>query len=182
MAEQIETKAAKAINCLERGLEDALAVMALPGKYRKRLKSTNMQKRLIQEVRRRERVIRIFPDEGSALRLMGVLPAEIHEEWQGRRYPGVPGRVESRFHISVIAQAQIGPSYRVPCPVSRQKVLVGQSLIRSPYRVLCDWRSISIANNSREAYTGNTVGRMGGVPPQSKVVPNQVNKTRRQGQ
>ena len=60
--------------------------MALPNKYRKRLKSTNMQERLIQEIRRRERVVRIFPNEASALRLMGALLAEIHEEWQGRRY------------------------------------------------------------------------------------------------
>ena len=60
--------------------------MALPGKYRKRLKSTNMQERQIQEIRRRERVVRIFPNEASALRLMGALLAEIHEEWQGRRY------------------------------------------------------------------------------------------------
>lgn len=86
LAEQMEKKASKAIDCLERGLEDSLAVMALPGKYRKRLKSTNMQERLIQEIRRRERVVRIFPNEASALRLMGALLAEIHEEWQGRRY------------------------------------------------------------------------------------------------
>jgi len=86
LAAQMENKATKAIDCLERGLEDALAVLALPNKYRRRLKSTNMQERLIQEIRRRERVIRIFPNEDSALRLMGALLAEIHEEWQGRRY------------------------------------------------------------------------------------------------
>lgn len=86
LAEQMEKKAHKAIDCLERGLEDSLAVMALPGKYWKRLKSTNMQERLIQEIRRRERVVRIFPNEASALRLMGALLAEIHEDWQGRRY------------------------------------------------------------------------------------------------
>jgi transposase-like protein len=86
LAEQMELKAAKAIECLENGLEDGLAVMALPNKYWRRLKSSNMQERLIQEIRRRERVIRIFPNEDSALRLMGALLAEIHEEWQGRRY------------------------------------------------------------------------------------------------
>lgn len=86
LAQHMEKKAGKAIDCLERGLEDALAVLALPGKYRKRMKSSNMQERLIQEVRRRERVIRIFPSEESAERLMGALLAEIHEDWQGRRY------------------------------------------------------------------------------------------------
>ena len=86
LAEQMESSAAKAIRCLESGLEDALAVMALPAKYRRRMKSTNMQERLIQEVRRRERVIRIFPNEASALRLIGAVLAEINEEWQVRRY------------------------------------------------------------------------------------------------
>ncbi|RMH22281.1 MAG: IS256 family transposase [Gammaproteobacteria bacterium] len=86
LMDELENKAPRAVTCLEEGLEDALAVLALPEKYRRRLKSTNMQERLIQEIRRRERVIRIFPNEDSAERLIGALLAEIHEEWQGRRY------------------------------------------------------------------------------------------------
>ena len=86
LAEQLDKRAARAVDCLDNGLEDALAVYALPAKYRRRLKSTNMQERLIQEVRRRERVIRIFPNEASVLRLIGALLAEFHEEWQGRKY------------------------------------------------------------------------------------------------
>ena len=86
LMDELEAKAPTAVVCLEDGLEDALAVLALPEKYRRRLKSTNMQERLIQEIRRRERVIRIFPNEASAHRLIGALLAEIHEEWQGRRY------------------------------------------------------------------------------------------------
>jgi len=86
LMDEMEDQAPKVVACLESGLEDALAVMALPEKYRRRMKSTNMQERLNQEVRRRERVIRIFPNEESALRLVGALLAEINEEWQGRRY------------------------------------------------------------------------------------------------
>ncbi len=86
LAEQLDKRAARAIECLENGMEDALAVYYLPAKYRRRLKSTNMQERLIQEVRRRERVIRIFPNEASVLRLIGALLAEFHEEWQCRKY------------------------------------------------------------------------------------------------
>ena len=86
LMDEMEGKAPRAVACLEDGLEDALAVLALPEQYRRRLKSTNMQERLIQEIRRRERVIRIFPNEASAHRLIGALLAEIHEEWQGRRY------------------------------------------------------------------------------------------------
>ena len=86
LAGQLDKRAARTIECLENGLEDALALYALPAKYRRRLKSTNMQERLIQEVRRRERVIRIFPNEDSVLRLIGALLAEFHEEWQCRKY------------------------------------------------------------------------------------------------
>lgn len=46
-----------------------------------------MLERLIEEVRRRERVIRIFPDERSPWRLLGALLTEQHELWiTGRRW------------------------------------------------------------------------------------------------
>ena len=54
--------ASEAIQVLREGVLDATAVLALPEKYRKRLRTTNMVERLIQEVRRREKVIRIFPN------------------------------------------------------------------------------------------------------------------------
>ena len=63
-----------------------MAVMSLPDKYRKRLRSTNMQERLNEEVRRCERVIRIFPNDESALRLISTLLAEQNEIWQERKY------------------------------------------------------------------------------------------------
>jgi len=84
--EEFEKKAPKAVACLEEAFEDAMAVMALPEKYRKRLRTTNMQERLNEEIRRRERVIRIFPNDDSAKRLIGALLAEINEQWQDRRY------------------------------------------------------------------------------------------------
>lgn len=84
--ERFSRIAAKSVECLTVGFEDAMAVMTLPEKYRKRLKSTNMQERLNEEIRRRERVIRIFPNSDSALRLIGSLLAEQNEVWQERRY------------------------------------------------------------------------------------------------
>lgn len=66
---------------VEAGLEDAIAVLALPAKYRRRLRTTNMVERLIKEIRRRERVIRIFPNSASAERLIGALLQEQHEQW-----------------------------------------------------------------------------------------------------
>jgi transposase-like protein len=84
---EIEENAPAALEVLEDGLFDATAVLALPGKYRRRLRTTNMVERFIEEIRRREKVIRIFPNLGSVERLVGALCAETHEEWStGRRY------------------------------------------------------------------------------------------------
>ena len=58
-----------------------MAVMAIPEHYRRRLRSTNMVERLNEEIRRRERVIRIFPNETSALRLLGAVLMEHDEQW-----------------------------------------------------------------------------------------------------
>jgi transposase-like protein len=87
LREQLEEKAPSALDTLEDGFYEATAVLALPEKYRKRLRTTNMLERFIQEIRRREKVIRIFPNMDSAYRLIGALCAEAHEEWStGRRY------------------------------------------------------------------------------------------------
>jgi transposase-like protein len=87
VAGELEKRAEAALEVLEEGLIDATAVLALPGKYRRRLRTTNMVERFIEEIRRREKVIRIFPNRKSAYRLVGALCAETHEEWStGRRY------------------------------------------------------------------------------------------------
>ncbi|WP_035902505.1 IS256 family transposase, partial [Legionella geestiana] len=84
--EAFGSKVPKAVACLEEAFEDAMAIMAIPAKYRKRFRTTNMQERLNEELRRRERVIRIFPNDASVHRLLGALLAEINEQWQARRY------------------------------------------------------------------------------------------------
>jgi len=85
--ETYQDKIPKAIETLENGFDDATAVLMLPDKYRKRLRTTNAMERLNQEVRRRERVIRIFPNRESLIRLIGALLIEFDEKWaSGRRY------------------------------------------------------------------------------------------------
>jgi putative transposase len=87
LATALAGKADRALTILEEGLEAALAVLVLPEPYRVRLRTTNGMERLNEEIRRRERVIRIFPNEASALRLIGALLAEQHEVWStGKRY------------------------------------------------------------------------------------------------
>ena len=85
--EHFEMTAPKAIMLLEEGFEDVMAVMGLPEKYRKRLRTTNSIERLNEEIRRRDRVIRIYPNEASAIRLIGSLLIEQDEKWSiGRKY------------------------------------------------------------------------------------------------
>ena len=55
-----------------------------------------MQERLNEEIRRRERVIRIFPNDASAIRLVGALLEEINENWSGRQYFDMTEYVEWR--------------------------------------------------------------------------------------
>lgn len=78
-------RAPKAMKVLEDGFDDATAVMALPESIRRRARTTNMVERLNEEIRRRERVIRIFPNRASALRLLGALLIELDEKWRTER-------------------------------------------------------------------------------------------------
>lgn len=75
------------IDKLEEELEYILAVLNVPKSHRKRLRTTNSLERLNREIKRRTRVISIFTDEDSCLRLIGALLLEQHEEWlSGNRY------------------------------------------------------------------------------------------------
>jgi len=85
----------RVMDILEQGFDDAVAVLNLPERYRKRLRTTNGIERLNEEVRRRERVIRIFPSVESAKRLLGALLMEKDEAWStGRQYFDMSAYVE----------------------------------------------------------------------------------------
>ncbi|EHV0137670.1 MULTISPECIES: transposase, partial [Enterococcus] len=65
---------------LDNGFEDAFQYTVI-GNSHNRLKSTNLLERLNQEVRRREKIIRIFPNRTSANRLIGAVLMDLHDEW-----------------------------------------------------------------------------------------------------
>jgi transposase-like protein len=82
-----EDQLPRVVSVVEQGFDDVTAVLVLPDKYRKRLRTTNSMERLNEEIRRRERVIRIFPNRESVIRLLGALLMELDEKWaSGRRY------------------------------------------------------------------------------------------------
>ena len=71
----------KLCDWVEENIEDTFTFYRLPREHHKHLKSTNLLERLNQEIKRRTLVVRIFPNAESALRLIGALAAEIHEDW-----------------------------------------------------------------------------------------------------
>lgn len=72
---------------VEENIEETLSFYSLPHGHHKHLKSTNMLERLNEEIKRRTRVVRIFPNAPSCLRLIRALAVETHENWiEAHRY------------------------------------------------------------------------------------------------
>jgi transposase-like protein len=87
LVEELEIKRPRLSDWLDGEIESCFTVYSLPEEHRKRMRSTNMIERFNQELLRRSRVIRIFPDESSCIRLFGSMCIEQSEKWQtGCRY------------------------------------------------------------------------------------------------
>ena len=72
---------------VEDNIEETLSFYTLPFEHRKHMKSTNMLERFNEELKRRTRVVRIFPNTDSCLRLILALAVEQDEDWiEGPRY------------------------------------------------------------------------------------------------
>lgn len=72
---------------LEDNLSQGFSVFDLPLEHRRSIRTTNSLERINKEIRRRTRVVGVFPNESSCLRLISALLMEISEEWQiGKRY------------------------------------------------------------------------------------------------
>lgn len=82
-----QDKYAKLCAWVEDNIGETLSFYSLPHGHHKHLKSTNMLERLNEEIKRRTRVVRIFPNEQSCLRLIRALAVETHENWiEAHRY------------------------------------------------------------------------------------------------
>ncbi len=72
---------------MEAAIPEGLTVFDFPEAHRRRLRTSNMLERVNQEIKRRTRVIRIFPNQSACLRLVSALLMEISEDWEtGRIY------------------------------------------------------------------------------------------------
>ena len=88
VADRWRGKGYEKIAChLEEHIEECLECLAFPESHRRRIRTTNGLERFNQELKRRTRVVRIFPNRESCLRLVTALAVEQSEEWlTGRRY------------------------------------------------------------------------------------------------
>ena len=80
-----EKRAPRVSKQIEERLEHCLTVAEFPAHLKRRLHSTNMLERLMREIKRRTRVVGIFPNEASCDRLVGAILIERHEVWQCER-------------------------------------------------------------------------------------------------
>ena len=66
---------------VEENIEETLSFYRLPPQHHKNLKSTNMLERIMEEIKRRTLVVRIFPNAAGCLRMIRALAVEMHENW-----------------------------------------------------------------------------------------------------
>ncbi len=76
----------KAVALFESGIEDALTYLRYPGIHHARIRTTNMLERLFEEVKRRTRVVGVFPNEVSASTLATEIALRSSEQWALKRY------------------------------------------------------------------------------------------------
>ena len=73
-------------NLLEEAESDALAYLDFPKEHRRRLRTNNVQERMNREIKRRSRVVQVFPSTDSLIRLVGAVLSEQDEAWMEKRY------------------------------------------------------------------------------------------------
>jgi transposase-like protein len=85
--EKYELLAPKLADWMEVNIPEGFTVFALPREHQKKLRTSNVLERLSQEIKRRTRIVRVFPNEESCLRLISAILMETNEEWEyGRLY------------------------------------------------------------------------------------------------
>ena len=66
---------------MEKNVPEGLTVFSFPSDHRRLIRTTNGIERLNREIKRRTRVVGIFPNEASCLRLVSAVLMEMSDEW-----------------------------------------------------------------------------------------------------
>ena len=85
-AGEIESFSPAAAACLAGAQEDCLVYMDFPSSHWRKIRTNNVQERTNREIKRRSRVVQVFPSTGSLVRLAGAVMCEQVEIWQESRY------------------------------------------------------------------------------------------------
>jgi len=87
-AVQKYTKTAPKLSAwMEENISEGLTVFAFPVEHRRFVRTTNSLERVNKEIRRRTRVVGVFPNDSACLRLVSAVLMEIGEDWQiGKKY------------------------------------------------------------------------------------------------
>lgn len=96
----------KAAGLLEEAEADALAYLDFPYAHHRLLRANNVQERANRELKRRSRVVQVFPSRKSLMRMLGAVFAEMDEDWTSRRW----------FTEESIAQAMSQMRRKAPAP------------------------------------------------------------------
>ncbi|MDB5331029.1 MAG: Transposase, Mutator family [Phycisphaerales bacterium] len=82
MAVRWEQAAPAVAAMLREGVEDCLAVLGFPSHHRLRLTSTNLLENIMRRLKKRTKVVGVFPNRAACERLIGSQLLELHEQWQ----------------------------------------------------------------------------------------------------
>jgi putative transposase len=100
LAEEYEKRFPEAIQILEDGLEDSLQFYSFPALDSRKIASSNMLERLNKEIRRRTRVVGIFPNPDSYVRLVATYLMEYAEDWSDARAYFSAEAIQKAFSIA----------------------------------------------------------------------------------
>ena len=84
--ELYEKRYPKAVSVFEAGIDDALTYLGYHGSHHARIRTTNMLERVFEEVKRRTKVVGVFPNETSASTLATEIALRSSEQWALKRY------------------------------------------------------------------------------------------------
>lgn len=107
--------APSAMECLDDGFESIMTVMVLPENIRRFHRTSNHIERLNRELKRRSKVIGVFPNTESIIRLMGSVLIEMHEAFVTQKHNGYPKDISAELESCTLKLQEIA--------VEQQKLL-----------------------------------------------------------